>query len=177
MRSRLLLIPAAALVVAAPARATVYLTVAQAQQRMFPGATMTPAFVTLTADQAATIERRTGVNVRHRDLKIWRSSTGGWFIADQVVGKHDFIPFALALDADGAVKDVEILEYRETYGDQVRNAAWRAQFTGKTQAATLTLGKDIRNISGATLSCRHVTDGVKRLLATWALVVAPRAHD
>jgi hypothetical protein len=177
MRSRLLLIPAAALVVAAPVQATVYLTVTQAQQLMFPGAVLTPAFVTLSADQARAVEHDTGVDVLSRQLRIWRSSTGGWFIADQVVGKHDFIPIALALDADGAVKDVEILEYRETYGDQVRNAAWRAQFTGKTQAATLTLGKDIRNISGATLSCRHITDGVKRLLATWALVVAPHAHD
>jgi Na+-translocating ferredoxin:NAD+ oxidoreductase RnfG subunit len=103
---------------------------------------------------------------------VWKSSTGGWFIADQVVGKHDFIPFALALDEHGAVKDVEILEYRETYGDQVRNANWRAQFTGKTHGAPLKIGDDIKNISGATLSSRHITDGVKRLLATYALVLA-----
>lgn len=177
MRSRLLLLPVAALVVAAPARATVYLTVPQAQQLMFPGAVLTPAFVALSADQAQTIERQTGVDVLNRQLKIWHSSSGGWFIADQVVGKHDFIPIALALDAHGAVKDVEILEYRETYGDQVRNAAWRAQFVGKTHAASLTLGKGIKNISGATLSSRHITDGVKRLLATWALAVAPQQHD
>ncbi len=27
---------------------------------------------------------------------------------------------------------MEILEYRESYGDEVRNPKWRAQFTGKT---------------------------------------------
>jgi len=138
---------------------------------MFPGATMTSAPVTLSDEQAKAIEKASGVNVLSRELKVWKASTGGWFIADQVVGKHEFIPFALALDAQGAVKDVEILEYRETYGDQVRNEAWRAQFVGKTSASTLKLGDDVKNISGATLSSRHITDGVKRLLATYALVI------
>ncbi|TAL63714.1 MAG: FMN-binding protein [Burkholderiaceae bacterium] len=173
MHSRLLLLPVAALVVAAPVHATVYLSVEQAQALMFPGAALTPAFVTLTPAQVKAIEDDCGVDVLNPQLKIWRASTGGWFIADEVVGKHDFIPFALALDEHGAVKDVEILEYRETYGDGVRNPAWRAQFTGKAHGATLKLGKDIQNISGATLSSRHVTDGVKRLLATYALVIAP----
>jgi Na+-translocating ferredoxin:NAD+ oxidoreductase RnfG subunit len=120
------------------------------------------------------IEQDSDVNVLSPQLKVWKSSTGGWFIADQVVGKHDFIPFALALDEHGAVKDVEILEYRETYGDQVRNANWRAQFTGKMHGAALKVGNDIKNISGATLSSRHITDGVKRLLSTYALVLAPQ---
>ena len=99
-------------------------------------------------------------------------SSGGWFIVDQVIGKHEFIPFAVGLDAEGSVKQIEILEYREAYGSQVRNPAWRAQFTGKRHGAALTLQKDIPNISGASLSSRHITDGVKRLLATYAIVLA-----
>lgn len=172
MRSRFLLVPAYALVAAAPAHATVYLSVEQAQALMFPGATLTPESITLTPEQMKAIEKDSGVNVLSPNLKVWRVSTGGLFIADQVVGKHEFITFALAIDTQGAVRDVEILEYRETFGDQVRNAAWRAQFTGKTHGAPLKLGDDIKNISGATLSSRHITDGVKRLLATYALVLA-----
>jgi len=173
MRSRFLLIPAYALVASAPVHATVYLSVEQAQALMFPGATLTPDFVTLTPEQIKAIEKACDVNVLTPNLKAWRASTGGWFIADQVVGKHEFIPFAVAIDAQGAVKSVEILEYRETFGEQVRNAAWRAQFVGKTHDAQLKLGSDIKNISGATLSSRHITDGVKRLLTTYALVLAP----
>jgi Na+-translocating ferredoxin:NAD+ oxidoreductase RnfG subunit len=176
MHSRLLLIPTAALVVCAPAQATIYLSVEQAQAVMFPGATLTPEFVTLSPAQMKAIEKASDVNVLSPSLRAWRVSSGGWFIADQVVGKHEFIPFALAIDAKGAVKSVEILEYRETYGDQVRNESWRAQFTGKTKDAALKLGSDIRNISGATLSSRHITDGVKRLLATHALVLADAKH-
>ena len=172
MNHRFLLLPVAAVVASVPAAAKVYLTVEQAQALMFPGATFTKDFRTLSDDQVRAIEKASDVGVRHREVMAWRASTGGWFIADEVVGKHEFIPIALALDADGAVKDVEILEYREAYGDQVREPAWRAQFTGKRHGARLKLNYDIVNLSGATLSSRHVTDGVKRLLATYAFVLA-----
>ena len=74
------------------------------------------------------------------------------------------------------MKDVEILDYREAFGGQVRGAAWRAQFTGKTSGSPVKLGQDIKNISGASLSSKHITDGVRRLLATYAIVLAPGAR-
>ena len=172
MRTRFLLIPVATLGVVQPVHAEVYLSIEQAQTLMFPGASFTPEFRTLTKEQISAIEKASDTNVLNSDLKVWRVSTGGWFIADEVVGKHEFIPFALALDQAGAVKDIEILEYREAYGGQIREADWRAQFTGKDRTATLRLTKDIQNISGATLSSKHITDGVRRLLATHALLFA-----
>jgi Na+-translocating ferredoxin:NAD+ oxidoreductase RnfG subunit len=42
---------------------------------------------------------------------------------------------------------------------------------GKTSQSPLKLDRDIKNISGATLSCRHVTDGVKRLLAFYEVAL------
>ncbi len=175
MRSQFLLVPVAAVAVCTPAYATVYLTVEQAQALMLPGASLTADFRALTDAQVRAIEKASGVDVRNRSLRAWRVSTGGWFIVDQVVGKHEFITYALALDATGAVKSVEILEYLESYGDEIRDPAWRAQFTGKRHGARLKLTGDIQNISGATLSCRHVTDGIKRLLATHDIVLAQAA--
>jgi hypothetical protein len=173
MRSRLFwLVAAPAAIVVPGAHAEVYMTLEQAQAQMFPGATFSPDFRTLTDAQADQIEKLSGENVRVREIKVWKVSTGGWFFADEVVGKHEFIPTAFALNADGTVKDIEILEYREAYGSQIRDPAWRAQFTGKRNGDTLTLTQDIRNISGATLSSRHITGGVKRLLATYATILA-----
>ena len=172
MRAQFALVPLAALSIVVPAHAVVYLSIEQAQSNMFPGATFTPEFKSQTKEQAAAIEKASGISVRNPDLKLWRVSTGGWFIADQVVGKHEYIPIAVGLGADGAVKAVEILEYREAYGDQVRNPAGRGQFSGKKHGAQLALTKDIQNISGATLSSRHITDGIKRLLATYAIAIA-----
>jgi hypothetical protein len=172
MDARFLLFPLAAVAIAAPAQATTYLSVEQAQALMFPGAQLAPEFRVLTDGQAEAIEKDADVAVRNRSLRAWRASTGGWLMVDQVVGKHEFITYALALDADGAVKGVEILEYLESFGDEIRDPGWRAQFTGKRHGARLKLTADIKNISGATLSCRHVTDGIRRLLATHALVLA-----
>ncbi|MEO8630498.1 MAG: FMN-binding protein, partial [Betaproteobacteria bacterium] len=39
---------------------------------------------------------------------------------------------------------------------------------GKTADAPPKFDDDIKNIGGATLSSRHLTDGVRRLLATYA---------
>src|ERR1700761_5415132 len=91
----------------------------------------------------------------------------GRVLVDSVVGKFEQIDYAVALDASGKVLAVEILAYREGHGGEVRMPGWRNQFVGKTAADPLRIGADISNISGATLSCTHVTDGVHRLVA-WA---------
>lgn len=168
--SRWLVPPAAIVISAGVAHAEQYLSVAEAQATMFPGQRLTDASLTLTPEQARAIEKAAGVSVRHKELRAWRAENGDMLFVDRVVGKHEFITWALAVNADGTVRNIEILDYRETYGSEVRNPKWRAQFVGKTHGAELKLNRDIRNISGATLSCRHITDGVKRLLATYAVV-------
>ena len=150
--------------------AAIYLSVEQAQKAIFPGVAMSPAGVKLTPEQRKAIEKASDLRLR-KDPQIWRVAGGGWFVVDEVLGKHEFITFAVALTAGGAVKQVEILEYRESYGYEVRDAKWRAQFTGKTARDPLKLDADIKNISGATLSSRHITEGVRRVLATHAVVL------
>src|SRR6266849_2389998 len=129
-------------VISTSAYATTYLTVEQAQRAIFPGASF-----------AATGQ-----------AGIWRTSNGGYFFVDRVVGKHEYITVAVGINANGTVKQIEIMDYRESYGYEVRDAAWRAQFVGKSVNSPLQLNADIKNISGATLSSKHVTDGVKRVL-------------
>jgi hypothetical protein len=148
-----------------------YLTADQAQRAIFPGKSFAAAPVILTSGQRKAIEKASGVRVLRGEQQVWRVSGGGWFIVDEVVGKHEYITYAAGLNADGSVKQIEIMDYRETYGDQIRDQKWRAQFVGKTSKSTLKLDSDIKNISGATLSCRHVTDGMKRLLAFYEIAL------
>src|SRR5262249_49920929 len=91
----------------------------------------------------------------------------GLFVVDHVIGKHLYIDYAVALDPTGRVMRVEILQYRESYGGEVREPGWLAQSVGKTSSSPPKAGSDTRNISGATLSSLHVTDGVRRVLATY----------
>jgi hypothetical protein len=170
-RSWVRLLPVVALAMPGSVQATVYLTVDQAQSAMFPRQRLVAAFRQLQPGEIAAIKKASGVAPQSKQLQAWRAQDGGWFIVDRVIGKHEFITYAVALTRDGAVRSVEILDYRETYGGEIRNANWRQQFVGKRFGSQLQLDKDIKNISGATLSSRHVTDGVRRLLATWQVVL------
>lgn len=157
--------------ISAPAYAATYLTVEQAQHALFPNASgFSRIDLRLSQEQKRAIERAAGVKVRTLSPAVWRAEADGrllgWFLIDEVLGKHEFITYAVAIDANGMVRGIEILEYRETYGDEVRNAQWRAQFVGKRVGVPLKLDDDIANIAGATLSCKHITEGVRRLLAT-----------
>jgi Na+-translocating ferredoxin:NAD+ oxidoreductase RnfG subunit len=163
--------------IATPVSATDYLSLADAQRTLFPQAqAFTPYAVTLSAAQLSQIKKLSGTPQHNATPKIWRAVKGkttiGWMIVDAVIGKHDYITYATAISPDGRVLGVEIMTYRESYGGEVRNAAWRAKFRGKTLTDKFKLNQDIPNISGATLSSRNVTDGVKRLLAVQAVALA-----
>jgi Na+-translocating ferredoxin:NAD+ oxidoreductase RnfG subunit len=172
MRARWLLpLGVGATAVAQVTYALQYLSVEQAQRAAFANATRFEP-VAATIDAAAL-----GASAGWQPL-IWRvwngDATVGWFFEDAVIGKSELITYALALDAAGKVTNLEILEYRESHGGEVRLAAWRKQFSGKTAADPVALDRDIRNISGATLSCRHLTEGVHRLLQLYAHVLAAK---
>jgi hypothetical protein len=133
--------------VGSAAHAVLYLTIPEAQRRAFPSATN---FMVVQTD------------------RIWRAEAGnrviGFFIFDRVIGKHLYIDYSIALDPSGRIRQVDILQYRESYGGEIRSPSWLAQFIGKSNASPLQVGNDIRNISGATLSSHHVTEGIKRIM-------------
>ena len=153
------------------ASAKTYLTVEQAQKSLCKGLALRPMEIALTKEQMKSIQATSGVRVRNDKVNAWKAADGSWFIVDQILGKHEFIDMAVALSAAGKVKGVEILEYRESYGHEIINVKWLAQFIGKGPGKRLEIDKDVKNISGATLSSVHVMEGVNRLPETWAQVL------
>lgn len=150
------------------------MTLQESQRAAFPAAT---AFVQVPlALDAAARSRLAGVAAPPgaRDPNVWRAMADGKplgiFMADAVIGKQEYITYAVAFDNEGRILRLDVLQYRETHGWEIRGERWRAQFVGKSAGDAVALNNDIANISGATLSCRHVTDGVRRLLAIRALV-------
>jgi Na+-translocating ferredoxin:NAD+ oxidoreductase RnfG subunit len=152
--------------------AKTYLSIDQAKLALLPNETLSPHDITLTDEQRKSIAKASKVRVRSKFLRAWKSDKGNWFIVDQIIGKHENIDMAFAIDNKGVMLGLEILTYRESYGHEIRHPKWRAQFSGKTAATHLKLDRNIKNISGATLSCAHVTDGVNRLLHTWQQVLS-----
>jgi hypothetical protein len=153
-----------------------YMSIEQAQLLIFQRAKeFVPSPLTLSPEQIQRIEQLSGVKVRAPKQQVWQARAGdvllGWFILDQVIGKHELITYGAGINPDGTLRQFQIIDYREAYGYQVRELKWRDQFVGKTLADALELGVDIVNISGATMSCRHVTEGLKRLLALYEVAL------
>lgn len=94
----------------------------------------------------------------------------GYGVVDNVKGKDQLITYLVAVDPSLAVKDLEIIAYREAYGGEVGYKSWQKQFLGKQPGDNLRPGREIKNISGATISARSVTLGVTRVLAMLAVV-------
>jgi len=160
---------------AAPASAFAvdYLSLEEAQRLMFPDADhFDSREIALDATQLQALDAQ---GIRGRSgrwtVRIARhgDATLGVVVADAVIGKFELISYAVGIGGDGAIRQIEILSYRESHGGEIRLPAWRRQFVAKTQAAPLRVGDDIANISGATLSCTHVTEGVRRIVAVVAL--------
>jgi len=155
---------------ASPAYAAHYMTPEQAQQLMFPDASaFKDASVQLSVAQMREIESLSGLPARSANWRVVSAWQGdrllGHMVLDDVIGKVELISYAVGLSADAHITQVEILTYRESHGFEIRNAAWRRQFVGKATGDKLTVGDGIGNISGATLSSTHVTDGVRRIAA------------
>lgn len=175
-RSFIVALPAGLLLSSGPAHATVYFTGDAVKKALFPGAIrFVDRTVTLSKEQMKAIAKAAGTRVSAAKVTAIDafSASGklGTLFIDKVYGKHEFITYAVALDAGGGVRGIEIMDYRESYGDQIRLPKWRAQFAGKRSGQALRIDKEIKNISGATLSCVHITEGVRRLLATYALAL------
>jgi Na+-translocating ferredoxin:NAD+ oxidoreductase RnfG subunit len=163
------LVPVAIYAISPQCIAAKYMSVDQARALIFPFAEeFVERPLQLTPAQMQEIDKNSGVTGRTAQQSAWQAQSKGkmigWFFIDQVIGKHELITYALGLNADGSVRQFQIIEYLEAYGSQVRYPNWRDQFVGKTVASLLRIDSDIANISGATLSARHVTDGIKRLL-------------
>lgn len=155
------------------------MSVAQIQSLLFPGAkTFVEQNLKLSDEQRDRIKAMAGVRQRSNEQKIWRAERDGvllgWFVVDDVIGKHEFITYAVGIGLDGKVLGIDIIDYRETHGGQVREAVWRKNFAGKSLADAFKLDEDVPNISGATLSCRNLLDGVKRVLIIHKLFLVKR---
>ena len=79
----------------------------------------------------------------------------------------------LQLHDNGRVKSIEILVGLAEYG-KVREPQWRGQFEGKKHGEGGDLLNEITSITGTTLTANHISEGVKRVLATYALFLAPK---
>lgn len=142
----------------------------KALRALWPGLSLTAQTVQLSPDQAAKIKALSGEAIQPGPFSYYLGPQGQVAVIDHVVGKHLPISFGLGVGADGKVSAFEVLAYREAYGGQVKQARWRRQFYGRSAADPLRLGRDVDAISGATLSARHLSGRIRRILITLQVI-------
>lgn len=156
--------------------AAVFLELDQAQRLLLPEAEQfLPWDPALDAGKLVAISSQSETRVpKNYAPRVWQAIAAGkvvgWMAADRVIGKYDWIDFAVGFSTDAVVSGVEVLAYRESHGAEIRQTAWRKQFNGRKGPQNMRFPDDIRNVSGATLSCQHVTEGVQRLSALVGLL-------
>lgn len=158
-----------------------YASAEDAQRELFPDATSFDAVqLSLSDTQLQEIARLAGPQAGHGKLSVWTARHGatvlGHVFIDEVIGREDFITYAVGIRADGQLLPVRVLEYRESHGGEIRNPRWLAQFAGRSSLQQLRFRTDIKNIAGATLSSEHVTAGVRRILAIRQTALAAADH-
>jgi FMN-binding domain len=155
-----------------------YLSLDAAQKAVYPDAdAFQEVVVQQTPEQINALLALAGPQPPHGTIRIFKATRGGTVLGhvfvDEVIGRENLITYAIGIDADGALRNLEIMSYRESHGGEVRNPGWRAQFDHRASLEQLRFRTDIKNISGATLSSEHVTQGVRWLLAMWQATLRP----
>ena len=145
--------------------------------RTIPGIdSIIPVERVLSPAEREEIERSTGEPWPAPVFKVLTALRGdslvGLGVIDDARGKDQPITYLLITDRALTVRGLEILAYRESYGGEVRAGAWRKQFEGKTPGDLLRPGREIKTISGATISARSITAAVRRQLSALR-VLAP----
>ena len=149
--------------------AEVYITEEEALKLMFPKSErIKKDTLRVPTDKKMVIEERIGWKFPENDFEVYIGETGaktdGYALVQNTIGKHKPMTYMVGVDNTGHVLNVELLVFREARGSEVRTKRFNVQYEGKTVLDPVRLNKDIINISGATMSVRSMTAGIKRVL-------------
>ena len=92
------------------------------------------------------------------------SSVIGFFYYGYAPSKTDTFDFVVIFDSEFIVKKIKVLAYREDYGGEIGSTRWLRQFNDLNTTDAVTYGKEIKAISGATISASSMTIAVNNLL-------------
>lgn len=122
----------------------------------------------IIAEQIPTSEKNVTSFVCVRDSS---ENILGYRVEMQLKSRSGKFDIMVELDRNACVIDAVVTNYPAQRGRRVRSKSFTDQFKGKCSGDTLELGKDIDAISGATLSAKAMTDGVKK-----AVILANKAR-
>jgi len=124
--------------------------------------------IRLTPEKKELIEQRIGWKFPEESFELYIGETGdkidGYAMIHNTIGKYKHMTYMVGVDPNGTCTDVELLVFRDAKGSEVGKKRFNSQYDGRTVSDPIRINKDIINISGATMSVRSMSAGVKRVL-------------
>jgi len=153
----------------------VYLTRDEALKLYFPEAlSVERKTVFLTDQQVDLIQSRARAKVESKVLTyyIGRDAAGvqGYAFFETQTVRTMPETYLVVVEPDSSVRAVEVLAFYEPE-DYLPPKRWLGLFRNKTLRDDLWLKRGVHNIVGATISAQSITDGVRRILATFEVAV------
>ncbi len=147
----------------------IYFTEDEAAQIMFPSSeTIQHATLSLTPDEKSRVETIIGWKFPETSFHVYIGETqgdiDGYAVVQNTIGKHRPITYMVAVNSEGEVTNFEVLIYREARGNEIATKRFNYQYQGKTIEDPVRINRDIINITGATMSVRSASAGVKRAM-------------
>jgi hypothetical protein len=172
----LVALPLAALALEAPAGAKVLLTQDEALTLAFPGCHVERKTQYLTPAQMQEAEKLAGEPMASAIVHRYQgrcpqaapgkapgtSQRAAYFDTHRVRTLAETL--MVVVDAEGKVERLEVLAFKEP-PDYLPRPIWYGQFLGKPLDEGLALKREIRGVTGATLTARATTSAVRRVLA------------
>ncbi len=147
----------------------VYLTEEEAAKIMLPDSERIRSEVlSLGPEQKALVEKRIGWTFPESSFNVYlgesNGRTDGYAVVQNTIGKYRPITYMVGIDPSGHVTNFEVLVYRESRGNEIATKRFNYQYEGKTLRDPIRINRDIINVTGATMSVRSASAGVKRAL-------------
>ncbi|MYC27855.1 MAG: FMN-binding protein [Nitrospira sp. SB0662_bin_26] len=147
----------------------IYFTEDEAAKVMFPDSEkIRRETLQLTAEKKAFVEEVIGWEFPEYTFDVFigetRENIDGYAVIQNTIGKHRPITYMVGVTATGECMNFEVLVYREARGNEIATKRFNYQYHGKTIGDPIRINRDIINITGATMSVRSASAGVKRVL-------------
>ncbi len=94
----------------------------------------------------------------------------GYFYYGQAPTKIDVFDYVVIFDENLIIEKIKVLAYREDYGGEIGNKRWLKQFNNLTTNDSITYRREIKGISGATISARSMTIAINKLLQSLTII-------
>lgn len=151
-----------------PAAAEVFMKRDEALEMVFPDADVEKLEIYVSEDDAGKIESLAKAKLDGRLFMVYKAVKGGVTLGYAVIDTHELRSMTetvmFVVNPDGTLRQTEILAFFEPPEYMPANN-WIVLFDGKSPGDSIRVGKDIPNISGATITAVALSESVRRTLA------------